>query len=73
MFANLANFRERLERTLKNAIEDLPPDVQPGSALAELISALTPAIRACARQVALIADCKQIHEYLHQLLQLVIR
>ena len=73
MFAHLANFRERLEKTLRNAIEDLPPDVQPGSALAELVLSLTPAIRACARQVNLIADCKQIHDWLHELRQKVIR
>jgi hypothetical protein len=73
MFMNLAHFRERLEKTLRNAIDDLPPDLQPGSALAELVLGLTPAIRACTRQVALIADGKRIHDCLHELHQQVIR
>jgi hypothetical protein len=73
MFSNLAKFRERLKRTLTDAIDDLPPDVQPGSALAELILAVTPAIRDCIRQVTLIANCKEIHDKLHELRQQVIR
>jgi hypothetical protein len=73
MFANLQMFRDRLEKTLKDAIDEIRPEVQAGTLLAELIVAVTPAIRACIRQVTLIADCKQIHNHLHELRQWVIR
>ena len=36
IFANLKHFRERLEKTLKDTIEDLPPEFEPGTPLAEL-------------------------------------
>ena len=73
MFANLQMFRERLEKTLKDAIDDLPPEIQPGTPLAELIVAVTPNISGCIRKVTLIANCKRIHDYLHELRQNVIR
>jgi len=73
-FANLQMFRERLEKTLRDAIDDeIRTEVQPGTPLAELIVTVTPAIRACTRQVNLIADCKRIHNHLHELRQHVIR
>jgi uncharacterized protein DUF4062 len=73
MFANLKMFRERLDLTLKSAIDELPPDIQPGTPLAELVVAVVPAIRACIRKVNLVANCKEIHDQLHELRQHVIR
>lgn len=73
MFANLSAFRERLEKTLRNAIDDLPPDIEPGTPLAELIIAVLPNIRDCIRKVESIANCKRIHDCLHDLRQKVIR
>jgi len=73
MFANLRMFRERLEKTLKEAIDDLFPVIHAGTPFAELIVALTPDIRDCIRKVTLIANCKRIHDYLHELCQHVIR
>ena len=73
LFCNLHMFRERLEKTLKEAVDDLPPEIQPGTPLAEVVVAVTPDIRNCIRKVRLIADCKRIHDHLHELLQHVIR
>lgn len=73
MFANLQAFKERLEKTLKDAIDNLPPEIEPGTPLAELIVAVLPKIRDCTRKVTLIADCKRIHDHLHELRQHVIR
>jgi hypothetical protein len=73
MFASLKDFRERLDRTLTRAIDDLPPDVQPGTPLADLFVAVVPAIRACIRKVELVANYKEIHDHLHELRQHVIR
>lgn len=73
MFGGLKTFREHLEKTLKDAIDDLPPEIQPGTPLAELIVAVTPHIRDCIRKVTLIANCKRIHDLLHELRQHVIR
>jgi uncharacterized protein DUF4062 len=73
-FANLQAFRKKLERTLKNKIDDLIfPDVKPGTPLAEVIMSVLPSIRDCIRRVTLIADCKRIHDHLHELRQHVIR
>jgi hypothetical protein len=73
MFADLQRFLERLEKTLKDAIDDRPPEIQPGTPLADLIVAVTPNIRDCMRKVTLIANCKRIHNYAHELRQNVIR
>ena len=73
MFANLQTFKERLAMTLKAAIENLPPDIHPGTPLAELIVAMQPKIRDCIRKVTLIANCKAVHDYLHELYHHVIR
>ncbi len=73
MFANLKHFRERLEKTLKDTIEDLPPEFKPGTPLAELVVAMQPNIRPCIRKVSSIAECKAIHDHLHELHQKVIR
>lgn len=73
MYKNLRHFRERLEKTLKNAIEDLPPEFKPGTPLAELVIAMQPNIRPCIRKVTSIAECKTIHDQLHELHQKVIR
>jgi len=73
MFTNLNAFRERLAKTLRNAIDDLPPEVQPGTPLADLIVAVMPNIRDCIRKVTLIANCKRVHDQLHEIRQHVIR
>ncbi|HMF97388.1 MAG TPA: DUF4062 domain-containing protein [Vicinamibacterales bacterium] len=73
MFASLGSFLDGLERTLRNALEDLPPNIPPGSRLAELVIGVLPAIRACLRKVTVIANCKSIHDRLHELRQHVIR
>ena len=73
MFTNLQAFRERLKMTLKYAIDDLPPEIQSGTPLAELIVSVTPDIRDCIRRVTLVANCKTIHDRLHELRQHVIR
>jgi hypothetical protein len=68
LFANLRMFRERLEKTLREAVDKTLCDaveiqrIQPGTQLAELIHAVTPAIRDFTRKVTLIANCKQIHD-----------
>lgn len=73
LFCNLHMFRERLEKTLKEAVDDLPPEIQPGTPLAEVVVAVMPDIRNCIWKVRLIADCKRIHDRLHELRQHVIR
>ena len=73
MFANLHMFRERLEKTLKDAIDILPPEIQPGTPLAEVILSVKRDIEDCIRRVTLIASCKEIHDCLHEILQNVIR
>jgi hypothetical protein len=73
MFANLNMFRERLEKTLKDAVDALPPEIQPGTPIAELIVPMTREIKVCIRKVKVIANCKQIHDCLHEILQNVIR
>jgi len=73
MFTNLPAFCERMRMTLKYAIDDLPPEIQPGTPLAELIISVTPDIRDCIRKVNLVANCKTIHDRLHELRQHVIR
>ena len=49
------------------------PDIPPGSPLAELIIPMTIEIKGCTRKVKSIANCKQIHDCLHEILQNVIR
>lgn len=73
MFANLRMFRERLEKGLQNALDGLLPQIQPGTPLAEVIVSVTPEFQDCIRKVTLIADCKLIHDCLHELLQQFIR
>jgi hypothetical protein len=73
MFANLHMFYERLEKTLKNTIDGLLPEIQPGTPLAELILSVMPDIQDCIRKVTMTAKCKRIHDYLHELRQHVIR
>ena len=73
LFGNIKMFRERFDLTLTNQIDDLPPDIQPGTPLAELIVRVVPTIRACIRKVSLVANCKEIHDQLHELRQNVIR
>lgn len=74
MFTDLQAFRERLAKTLKNAIDDqILPDVKPGTPLAEVVVAVLPNIRDCIRRVTLVADFKRIHDHLHELRQHVIR
>lgn len=73
MFACFQAFQVRLEKTLKDAIDDLSPEIQPGTPLADLIVTVMPNIRDCMRKVILIANCKRIHDQLHELRQHVIR
>lgn len=49
-----------------------PPEL-PDGPLKDLFVRMTPDIRECIGKVKLIANCKQIHDYLHELLQNVIR
>jgi len=72
-FANLPAFRERLEWTLKQNIDNLLPVIQPGTQLADLIVAVRPNVHACVVKVAQVANCKRIHDYLHDLRHRVIR
>jgi len=73
MFSDLGAFRERLQQTLRNAVDDLPPAITPGEPLAELFLKVTPEISACTRRVKTIARCKRVHDHLHELLQNVVR
>lgn len=72
-FDNLRKFCERLEATLKSAIDDLLPVIPPATPLADLILEMTPDIRDCIQKIILIANCKQIHDLLHELRQHAIR
>jgi hypothetical protein len=69
----LPAFRGIVREALLSYREQLPPEIEPGTPLAELIIAVKPDIRECIRKVTLIADCKRIHDCLHELLQRVIR
>lgn len=73
MFSNLRSFRERLQRTLREAIADRPPEIDPGTPAAAIIVAAIPEISGCLRMVAKIANWKKIHDHLHDLRHLVIR
>jgi len=79
IFSNLPMFRERLETTLKNAIDalsniDVPPlPIATATPLARLMVEMNPKIQYCIDKVMLIASCKQIHDLLHECLQHAIR
>jgi hypothetical protein len=66
-------FRERLEKTLRDNIDNLLPEIQPGTPLAQVIITVRPEIENCIRKVILITDCKRMHDHLHELRQHVIR
>ena len=70
-FTSLAGFRKDLETTLRSHIDELVKP--PSGALADLIAAVGDAIKAFTDEVELIADCKAIHDGLHELLQKIIR
>jgi hypothetical protein len=70
-FSNLAGFRKDLQTTLRSHIEELTKS--PSGALADLVAAVGDAIKAFTDEVELIADCKAIHDGLHELLQRIIR
>ena len=70
-FASLAAFRKDLETTLRSHIDGLV--MPPSGALADLVAAVGDAIKAFTDEVELIADCKAIHDCLHELLQKVVR
>jgi hypothetical protein len=72
-FSSLQAFRERLDETLRNALQNLPPYIEPGTPLAGLFLAVRPALKPCLRKVTLVANCKLIHDHLHSLRQRVIR
>ena len=73
LFKDLPTFRIRLEQTLRRKIDDLPPVIKPGGRLEELLIKMQPDMRNCIRKVKLIAVCKRIHDYLHELRHYVIR
>lgn len=76
MFKNLQMFLERLEKTLKDTIDKELTNLQtspPGKELILLIHVMMPHIRGGILKVTLINQCKKIHDYLHELLQYVIR
>ena len=71
IFDSLVAFRKNLETTLRSHIDELVKP--PSGALADLIAAVGDAIKAFTDEVELIANCKAIHDGLHELLQKVIR
>ena len=73
MFASLQAFRDRFADTLRKAVDDLPPGIAPGTPLGELMVSVTPVMRDCIRKVMLIADCKRIHDHLHEIRNHAIR
>jgi Domain of unknown function (DUF4062) len=71
MFRNLPMFRDQVERTLREHIDELTrPSV---GALAQLVAAVGDAIKDFTDKVELIADCKGIHDHLHEILDKVVR
>ena len=72
-FSNIDAFSDKLERTLRKAIEDLPPEVEPGTGLARLFLQVRPAIAECNGSIKSLTRCKEIHDALHDLLVLVIK
>ncbi len=71
MFRSLPIFRDQLERTLREHIDELTrPSI---GALAQLVAAVGDAIKDFTDKVELIADCKGIHDHLHEILDKVIR
>lgn len=88
-FSNLADFKDKLEISLDVAVQDylssIPPhppepdettdapDIDPSSTLAKLILKMRPHIDECAVKVQKINSCKQIHDYLHDLLHRFLR
>ena len=70
-FRSLPVFRDQLERTLREHIDELTrPSV---GALAQLVAAVGDAIKDFTDKVELIADCKGIHDHLHEILDKVVR
>lgn len=72
LFSNLQNFREQLEQTLRAALADVRPEIEPGTPLAGVIVSLMPAIRRCLADVTCIASCKRVHDRLHDVRKHVI-
>jgi Domain of unknown function (DUF4062) len=71
MFKSLPIFRDQLERTLREHIDELTrPSV---GALAQLVAAVGDAIKDFTDKVELIAECKGIHDHLHEILDKVVR
>jgi Domain of unknown function (DUF4062) len=71
MFRSLPIFRDQLERTLREHIDELTrPSI---GALAQLVAAVGDAIKDFTDKVELIADCKGIHDHLHEILDKVVR
>jgi hypothetical protein len=66
-FCNLQNFRELLTQSLVDALLDLPPEVSPGSRLANVFLQLKPEYRKCMNSVELLKISKDIHDRLHDL------
>jgi hypothetical protein len=73
IFPNITKFRDRLEQTLRRAVQDLPPDIEPNTPLADIILEVQPHIRDCIKSVHILVNLKRIHDRLHELLQLEMR
>lgn len=72
-FKNIKDFEQKLESTLRTALDALPPIVPTGSALAELILSVEPSIKKCAGSINLLTTYKRIHDALHLIRQEVLR
>jgi Domain of unknown function (DUF4062) len=72
-FKNIDDFEAKLERTLRDRIDKLPPPVDPKSELAKLILAVEKPIHECLVSITTLQRYKQIHDALHVVRQEVIR
>lgn len=72
-FRNLDDFAKQLEDTLEKATQDEATTRLRASQLPDLIVAVSKPIAMCSTQVRLLADCKVIHDLLHELRYKVIR
>jgi Domain of unknown function (DUF4062) len=66
-FRNIDDFAGQLEKTLHWAIDGLPPPIDRDGNLAQLLLTVSPEITERNRQVKRLADCKRIHDLLHEL------
>ena len=66
-FRNIDDFADQLEKALHWAIDRLPPPIDREGALAQLLLTVRPEITERNKQVKRLADCKRIHDLLHEL------